>query len=183
MAVEAVATRRRIIPRPRLTNLLDESPARIKLLVAPAGYGKTTLAQQWLEVPARRDVWYRGSPASADVAALAAGIAIAAAEIVPDAGKRMRQRIRTVGHPEEDVDVLAKLFAEDVQEWPSNAWLGIDDYHFAMDSAASERLVELLTNETPIQMVLNAEPAELGLRAADSLRRDPGTELSPACDG
>ena len=154
MAVEAVATRRRIIPRPRLTNLLDESPARIKLLVAPAGYGKTTLAQQWLEVPARRDVWYRGSPASADVAALAAGIAIAAAEIVPDAGKRMRQRIRTVGHPEEDVDVLAKLFAEDVQEWPSNAWLGIDDYHFAMDSAASERLVELLTNETPIQMVL-----------------------------
>ena len=88
------------------------------------------------------------------MAALAAGIAIAAAEILPDAGKRMRQRIRTVGHPEEDVDVLAELFAEDVQEWPSNAWLGIDDYHFAMDSAASERLVEFLTNETPIQMVL-----------------------------
>ena len=75
MAEEVVATRRRIIPRPRLTKLLDESPARIKLLVAPAGYGKTTLAQQWLEVPERRDVWYRGGPASADVAALAAGIA------------------------------------------------------------------------------------------------------------
>jgi LuxR family transcriptional regulator, maltose regulon positive regulatory protein len=149
-----VATRQRIIPRPRLTKLLDESPARIKLLVAPAGYGKTTLAQQWLEVPERRDVWYRGGPASADVAALAAGIAIAAAEIIPDAGKRMRQRIRTVGHPEEDVDVLAELFAEDVQEWPREAWLAIDDYHFAMESAASERLIELLTSQTQIQMVL-----------------------------
>jgi LuxR family transcriptional regulator, maltose regulon positive regulatory protein len=154
MAAEAVATRRRIIPRPRLTKLLDESPARIKLLVAPAGYGKTTLAQQWLDVPERRDVWYRGGPASADVAALAAGIAIAASEIVPDAGKRMRQRIRTVGHAEDDVDVLAELFAEDVQEWPADAWLAIDDYHYAMESTASERLSELLTTDTPIQMVL-----------------------------
>ena len=154
MAAEAVASRRRIIPRPRLTKLLDESPARIKLLVAPAGYGKTTLAQQWLNVPERRGVWYVGGPASADVAALAAGIAIAAAEVIPDAGKRMRQRIRAVGHPEEDVDVLAELFAEDVHEWPADAWLAIDDYHFAMVSAASERLMEFLTNETPLQMVL-----------------------------
>ncbi len=66
----------------------------------------------------------------------------------------MRQRIRTVGHPEEDVDVLAELFAEDVQEWPSDAWLAIDDYHFAMESAASERLIDLLTTQTSIQMAL-----------------------------
>ena len=156
MAAEAVASRRRIIPRPRLTKLLDESPARIKLLVAPAGYGKTTLAQQWLDVPERRGVWYRGGAATADVAALAAGIAIAAAEIIPDAGKRMRQRIRTVGHPEEDVDLLAELFAEDVAEWPDDAWLGIDDYHFAMESAASERFTELLTRATQIPMVLTS---------------------------
>lgn len=154
MAAEAVATRRRIIPRPRLTKLLDESPARIKLLVAPAGYGKTTLAQQWLGVPERRDVWYRGGPASADVAALAAGIAIAAAEIVPDAGKRMRQRIRAVGHPEEDVDVLAELFAEDVPGWPADAWLAIDDYHYATESVASERFIGLLTSETSIRLIL-----------------------------
>ena len=156
MAAEAVATRRRIIPRPRLTKLLDESPARIKLLVAPAGYGKTTLAQQWLDVPERRDVWYRGGPASADVAALAAGIAIAVAEIVPDAGKRMRQRIRTVGHPEEDVDVLAELFAEDIQEWPADAWLAIDDYHYAMESTASERFIELAARQTSIQLVVTS---------------------------
>ena len=66
----------------------------------------------------------------------------------------MRQRIRTVGHPEEDVDVLAELFAEDIQEWPADAWLAIDDYHYAMESTASERFLDLVTNETPIQMVL-----------------------------
>ena len=154
MAAEAVATQRRIIPRPRLTKLLDESPARIKLLVAPAGYGKTTLAQQWLDVSERRDVWYRGGPASADVAALAAGIAIAASEIVPDAGTRMRERLRVSQSPADDVEILAELFSDDVASWPKDAWLVIDDYQFAMDSAASERFVELFVQRTAVQVVL-----------------------------
>jgi LuxR family maltose regulon positive regulatory protein len=139
-----------------LTKLLDESTARIKLLVAPAGYGKTTLAQQWLSVPERRDVWYRAGPAAADVAALAAGISLAVSEVIPDAGERMRRRIRAVGHPEEDVDVLAELFAEDVQEWPADAWLAIDDYQFAMESVASARFVESLTDQTPVQMLITS---------------------------
>jgi ATP/maltotriose-dependent transcriptional regulator MalT len=75
------------IERPRLTHLLDEATAPVVMLVAPAGFGKTTLARQWL-APRRRG-WYRGSPAAADVAALAVGLARSAGEIVPDAGRRM----------------------------------------------------------------------------------------------
>jgi LuxR family transcriptional regulator, maltose regulon positive regulatory protein len=151
-----VATRQRIIRRPRLVHLLNASPARIKLLVAPAGYGKTTLAQQWLAHPARRAVWYRGGSASGDVAALAAGLSRAAGEIVPGAGKRMRARIRAVGHAEEDVDLLAELFAEDIQNWPEDGWLVIDDYQFAMDSAASERFVDHLTQQTTIGILVTS---------------------------
>ena len=81
MAAEAVATRRRIIQRPRLTRLLDENPARIKLLIAPAGYGKSTLAQQWLRESQRSELWYRGSSAAADVAALAAGLSTIVADL------------------------------------------------------------------------------------------------------
>jgi LuxR family maltose regulon positive regulatory protein len=136
--------------------MLDESTARIRMLIAPAGYGKTTLAREWLGEPERRAVWYRGSPASADVAALAAGIAEATGDVIPDAGKRMRERIRATGHPEEDVDILADLFGEDVQEWPADVWLAIDDYQFAMESAASERFVDLLTQQTPIQMLITS---------------------------
>jgi ATP/maltotriose-dependent transcriptional regulator MalT len=156
MSTEVVATRRRIIRRPRLTKLLDESPARIKLLIAPAGYGKTTLAQEWLSEPKRQDVWYRGGPAAADVAALAAGLAIAASDVLPDAGKRMRERLRATGHPEEDVEILAELFAEDLQRWPENAWVAFDDYHCAMESAASERFVDLVTEQTRLQLVVTS---------------------------
>jgi LuxR family transcriptional regulator, maltose regulon positive regulatory protein len=136
--------------------MLDESTAKVRLLIAPAGYGKTTLAREWVGESERRDVWYRGGPASADVAALAASIAEVSSEIVPEAGKRMRERLRAAGPPDADVDILAELFAEDVSEWPPDAWLAFDDYQFAMESPASERFVELLTQQTPVQMLITS---------------------------
>jgi LuxR family transcriptional regulator, maltose regulon positive regulatory protein len=168
MAVEVGAARRRIIRRPRLTAMLDGSSSQIRMLIAPAGYGKTTLAREWLGEAERQDVWYRGGPATADVAALAAGVAEAVSGVVPDAGKRMRERIRATGHPEEDVDILAELFAEDVQDWPQDAWLAIDDYQFAMESAASERFVDLLTQLTPIQMLVTSRRAQAGPQRGES---------------
>jgi ATP/maltotriose-dependent transcriptional regulator MalT len=69
-AVEAA--RRYIIKRPRLTRLLDKANARVLMLIAPAGFGKTTLAREW--AGDRTHVWYQGTTATADVAALAAGL-------------------------------------------------------------------------------------------------------------
>jgi DNA-binding CsgD family transcriptional regulator len=143
-----------IIERPRLTRLLDESTSRIIMLVAPAGYGKTTLARQWLAP--RRHGWYRGTSASADVAALAVAVAAVAKTIVPGAGERMHERLRATGTPERDVQPLAELLAEDLERWPDDAWLAIDDYHFAGESEASERFVDLLIRLSPIRLFLTA---------------------------
>lgn len=146
--------RRRVIERPRLTRMLDETNARIILLTAPAGYGKTTLAQQWLA--GRPSAWYRGTPASADVAALALGLAVAAAEIVPGADQRLRERLRATNHPEEETAVLAEIIAEDLTDWPLDAWLAIDDYQFAMEAEAPERFVEQLTELAPPQFLVTS---------------------------
>ena len=97
---EAPAEGGHLIKRPRLTRILDESNARIILLVAPAGYGKTTLAREWLE--GKPHVWYRASSADADVAALAVGLASAAAELVPGVDRRIRQRVRAIRDPERE---------------------------------------------------------------------------------
>jgi LuxR family transcriptional regulator, maltose regulon positive regulatory protein len=150
------AGRRRIIKRPRLTRMLDESGARIVLLVAPAGYGKTTLAQEWLGEDVRRAAWYRGGPASADVAALAVGLAEATSEIVPGAGDHMRERLRATDRPEEEARLLAEMLAEDLGEWPADAWLAFDDYQFAMDSAAAEEFVNTLAGDAPLQLVITS---------------------------
>ncbi|HST25669.1 MAG TPA: LuxR C-terminal-related transcriptional regulator [Gaiellaceae bacterium] len=138
----ASAGRNHIIERPRLTRLLDESNARIILLIAPAGYGKTTLAREWLA--SRRHGWYRGSSATADVAALALGLAKAAATIVPGAGDRLASRLRVSRSPTDEAAELAELLAADLTEWPDDAWLAFDDYQFACDSGPAELFVEHL---------------------------------------
>src|SRR5688572_13851303 len=148
------AGRRRVIERPRLTRMLDEANARIILLTAPAGYGKTTLAQQWLRD--RPSAWYRGTPASADVAALALGLAVAAAEIVPRADERLRERLRATNQPEEETDVLAELLAEDLAAWPTDAWLVIDDYQFATEADAAEDFVDRLTELAPVRLFVTS---------------------------
>jgi LuxR family maltose regulon positive regulatory protein len=153
-AADRESGRRRLIERPRLTRLLDETTARIILLTAPAGYGKTTLAQQWLA--GRPHAWYRGTPASSDVAALALGLAVAAAEIVPCADERLRERLRATNDPEQEVDILAELLAEDISKWPKGPWLAIDDYQFTLESAAAERFVERLVELAPVRLFLTS---------------------------
>src|SRR5712691_6653513 len=85
----------RLIVRPRLVRLLDESEARIALLTAPAGYGKTTLARQWVTARRRPTIWYRATPASAEVAALASGLHQAFTEVIDSIGDRTNARLRT----------------------------------------------------------------------------------------
>jgi DNA-binding CsgD family transcriptional regulator/tetratricopeptide (TPR) repeat protein len=148
----AEAARRYIIKRPRLTRLLDGANARILMLIAPAGFGKTTLAREW--IAERPHVWYPGTAATADVAALAAQLSETVSEIIPEAGSRMVHRMRATGTPEKDVDILAELFAEDLVTWPEDTWIVFDDYQFAMEARAPERFVDLILRTSPVRMLL-----------------------------
>jgi LuxR family maltose regulon positive regulatory protein len=153
---EGVATttqlKRRIIERPRLTRLLDASQGRLKMLVAPAGYGKTTLARQWLtDKPA---TWYTATQASADVAALAAGIRAAVGAFVPGSGEALMERLPVTPRPEEEADVLAGMLAGDLLEWPRDAWLVFDDYQAIAGRPPAERFVEGLLLEAPLNLIV-----------------------------
>ncbi len=143
---------RRVIERPRLTRLLDESDGRIKMLVAPAGYGKTTLAREW--VRAREAVWYSCSAASRDVAALAAGLGRATAKIVPGASEALLERLSVTARPDEEAEVLADMVAGDLAEWPVNSWLVLDDYEAIAGAARAEDFVEKLVLDTPLNLLI-----------------------------
>ena len=127
---------RRIIERPRLTQLLTESESRVMMLVAPAGYGKTTLAREWLRD--RKHAWYQTTQSSSDVAALALGLAEAGACIVPDVGARLRGRLKTVSDAGAEAESLATDLAADLSEWPGDTTLVVDDYHLLAENAAAE---------------------------------------------
>jgi LuxR family maltose regulon positive regulatory protein len=134
--------RNHIIERPRLTRLLDDTSARVIMLIAPAGYGKTTLARQWLAN--REHAWYQAGAASSDIAALALGIAETANELCPGAGQRLREWLPTSREPEKEVDTIAELLAADLEMWPEDAWFVIDDHHELCSSEASNALTRHL---------------------------------------
>ena len=144
--------RRRIIERPRLMRMLDGGQGRIRMLVAPAGYGKTTLARQWLE--GKTAAWYTGTPASTDVAALAAGIRSAVAALVPGSGTALMERLPVTARPEEEAHILAGMLAGDLVGWPTDAWLVFDDYHVIAGMLAAERFIETLLVESPVNVLV-----------------------------
>jgi LuxR family maltose regulon positive regulatory protein len=144
---------RRHLRRSRLTRMLEQSAAQSLLLIAPAGYGKTSLACEWLE--GREDVaWFRCTPASADMAALSVGIAVAMTHLVPYAGKRLRERLLVGEAPEYAAKPMAELLAAELAAWPENGLLVIDDYHLLLDSAPAQEFMDWLLTLAPQLRVL-----------------------------
>jgi ATP/maltotriose-dependent transcriptional regulator MalT len=153
-ATAGILHRRRVIQRPRLLALLDESAARVRTLVAPAGYGKTTLAEQWVDGGGRRRAWFTARRSSTDVAALALGLARASTDLVHDCDVRLREHLRALSGSTAKVDVLAEILAEDMADWPRDGWLVIDDYHEIAGAEDAEHLVAALVAAAPVQLLI-----------------------------
>ncbi len=146
--------RRRIIERPRLIRAIDRSRARVRLLVAGAGYGKTTLAEQWAAIDGRDVAWVRARRSSADVAVLARQMAAAGARLVPGSDRRMIERLNATADPSEDLGVLVDLLSDDLAGWPSDAWLIIDDYQHIRESTTAEAFVEGVIHQSQANVLI-----------------------------
>src|SRR5437764_539684 len=147
--------RRHIIKRPRLTRLLDETTARVILLVAPAGYGKTTLAREWLRAKPTH-VWVSSSATAADVAIFALELARAASDIVKGSDQTLRAHMNATGAPQRAPHALADLLARELCEWPPDAWIAIDDYHLALSSSPTDAFLERLLERSSLRLILTS---------------------------
>lgn len=145
---------RRIIERPRLHRALDGSTARIRMLVAGSGYGKTVLLEQWAPRDDRVAGWFRARSSATDVAVVARGLARATGAVLPGAGSRMLERLGITQNPEREAVLLAEMLAEDLVEWPDCGLLVIDDYHLVVESEASEKFVGTLVAGAPVRLLL-----------------------------
>jgi len=145
---------RRIIERPRLEHALEQSSARIRMLIAGSGYGKTVLLEQWAPRDGRVVGWFHARPSGTDVAAVARDLARAVAVVVPGAGSRMLERLGITQDPEREAALLAEMLAEDLGDWPSSGLLVIDNYQYVAESAASEQFVATLVDRAPVLLLL-----------------------------
>src|SRR6476646_6383109 len=146
--------KRRVVERPRLFAILDHSKARVRTLVAPAGYGKTTLAEQWVARDGRRGTWFTARSSATDVAALALGLARAVTTIVEGCDERLREHLRALPAPAENVETLAEILGEDLAPWPASAWLVVDDYQEIAVEPLAEDFVKALIAASTVRFLV-----------------------------
>ena len=148
-----VALERRLVRRARLLDAISASGRHTVLLVAPAGYGKTTLARQWLVEMGGE--WIELSVGSSDVPVLArelagalvklAGLDVGRVEAALSAAKAPPDQARTVAHT-----ILSQIRS------PLDTWLVLDDYHVLSSNPASEELIGLLERSGRFKLLVTS---------------------------
>jgi len=157
MAATAVQTggprrERGIIDRPRLTKMLDECEARVILLLAPAGYGKTTLARQWVRT-LFGTIWVSATPAHRDVATLSEDLAAGVDALGGHASKFIHEYLSAQSNPQRAARGVAGALADQINKQRVQ-WIVIDDYHELGGSADIEAMIEILLVRTSARFLV-----------------------------
>jgi ATP/maltotriose-dependent transcriptional regulator MalT len=136
-SVESPYTRR-IVERTRLLELLDREAGRTIILLAPAGYGKTTLARQWLERAG--GAWVAVTAASGDIPVLARDLAAAVAQVTAFDTQRVEIALQAARTPPDQAGTVARTIMGQVSE-PLQQWIVLDDYQYVSGNQAAEELI------------------------------------------
>jgi ATP/maltotriose-dependent transcriptional regulator MalT len=143
---------RRIIERPRLIKLLDESDAKTILLLAPAGYGKTTLARQWAK-SLRGTIQLTGTPAHRDVVAFSEDVALGLEHLGGEAVRFIGEFLRAQSNPQRSARKVG-LALVDRLEKSSTQWLVIDDYQELAGSPEVQAMVALIAERARCRLLI-----------------------------
>ena len=142
-----------VVGRPRLTELLDRGrSARLTLVSAPAGFGKTTLLARWLAAAEgqRSVAWLSLEDADSEPARFWTYLVTAVQRAVPEVGESALALLQT-RRPALD-SVLAILINE-LSAAPAGLDLVLDDYHL-IDNPDLQPSVTYLLEHLPPQVHL-----------------------------
>ncbi len=120
------------------------------LVIAEAGYGKTTLLADFSARASARCLWYKLDPTDADPITWTNYVIAAAQEIDPDFGQNTLSLLAQVapGGPPESA-FIASLLGELPRLGEAPTVLVLDDFHLVDDSAEAGEFVTRLISDSP----------------------------------
>jgi LuxR family maltose regulon positive regulatory protein len=136
----------RYLARPRLRDLLEGThEARLVLVSAPAGFGKSVLVADWLTRGGPRFAWLSLAPADNDPAPFLRYLRAAGASM--RRGKEARPLASIAARPADQEIAIADLLSALVDR-PDPAIIVLDDYH-VVEASAIHAIVATLIDRLP----------------------------------
>ena len=149
--VRSPAIRPSTLERPRLLNWLERhASARLRVITAEAGYGKSTLLADHARRTERRTLWYRLEPSDRDWVTFLSYVVASVREVAPGFGAGTVSLLQQVGVLNATRDLtLDTLLAELESVATEPLSLVLDDFHTVQDSEDVRAIVVRLLEHAP----------------------------------
>ena len=129
--------------------------SRLVLIVADAGYGKTTLLADWSRRTRVRVLWYRLDEADRDWVVFVNHIVAAGREIDPEFAPNTMSLIRELGAGMGDRASIVRSLLAEVRKWVAGGTaLLLDDYHIVDDAPDVREIVRELVLRGPERLAV-----------------------------
>jgi LuxR family maltose regulon positive regulatory protein len=134
---------RRLVSRPRLVEQLNP-PNSLTFILAPAGYGKTTLLSTWLDTCQMPYAWLSLDEHDNDLAVFVNDLAVALHGILPAMIDNTLTMLNGITLP--PADVITRTVLNDLARIEQDYILVLDDYHVILDRAIHDLMQELVSH-------------------------------------
>ncbi len=160
--LHAPSSRKEWVERPDLIHYLAGAAAKLVLVDAPAGFGKTTLVAQWRSstIEDRPFAWISLDRGDNDPGRLWWHVLCALQRACPEIGGEEILRALRVQLPDVTGTVLPRL-ANKLAALPAPVVLVLDDYHVIMERSCHEQIAFLLLHLPPsaqLVLITRADP-------------------------
>lgn len=140
-----------LVERAFLTERLESGfHAKLTLLSAPAGFGKTTLLSQWISQHKGRIAWLSLDKADADPTIFVQYLIAALRSVVPDIGREALGSLHSEPLP---VDLIFTSLMNEIAELSDTLLLVLDDYHL-IENETIHTITRFLIEHSPPQFQL-----------------------------
>ena len=144
-----------VVRRPRLIEVLNQcSSEKVTIVVAPAGFGKTTLVAEWIAETRKGDIaaaWLSLDPGDNEPRRFWRYVVAALQRIHPDVGVEANAQLESPQHP--PIDAALTALINDVEALGCELTLILDDYH-VIESAEIHDAMAFLLERVPSRMHL-----------------------------
>jgi LuxR family transcriptional regulator, maltose regulon positive regulatory protein len=171
--------RSKVVLRPHLIERLNEGwESKLTLLAAPAGFGKTTLAAEWIAGSGRAAAWLSLDEGERDIARFLFYLIAALQTIDPEIGEDLSTALSAPLPPSAE-SILTNLLNE-IAALQKSIVLVLDDYHLADATEIDQALTFLLERLPPRMHLVIATREDPNLPLARMRAQGQLTELRVA---